>query len=311
MNQEELTHSDTNLVYRNQEQQPLISQVSLLTLNQEITTLTHPIALHMAAALPAQLPFLCPEVLRLLEVHVKKWMHFQRWGLPRRVEESLRQLMPNPPFFYGPEHNQPVSFLQNTSEFAFENLGAISYQTWGSCVTASPPRPSGSWNGPLWTRNKDTTTRKSQTMWLGQPLPLQPLEHFSGLYPFPWQQVYDTVGRLQQKYSQLFCGLPSLHSESLVDTVLGSQGFSTNGSMSRYPLNDPFLFKGLSFLPVLPTSPSQSAPPSFPSSPSWVAPSEQRAQVSVAFLTLAQCEALEWHLLQRQLQHQWGLPAVF
>lgn len=83
MNQEELTHSDTNLVYRNQEQQPLISQVSLLTLNQEITTLTHPIALHMAAALPAQLPFLCPEVLRLLEVHVKKMDAFPEVGAPQ------------------------------------------------------------------------------------------------------------------------------------------------------------------------------------------------------------------------------------
>ncbi|KAK2492773.1 hypothetical protein MC885_008449 [Smutsia gigantea] len=71
MTQQEMIHSDTNLVYRNQEQQPLISQVSLLTLDQETTTLTHPIASHMAAALPAQLPFLSPEVLRLLEVHVK------------------------------------------------------------------------------------------------------------------------------------------------------------------------------------------------------------------------------------------------
>lgn len=133
VNLQEMIQSNLNLVYGNQGQQPLNSQVSLLTLNREITTLTHPVALHMVTVLPAHLPFLSPEVLRLLEVHVKKLMHFQRWGLPRRVEESLRQLMPNPPLFYQPIHNQPVSFIQNdTSQLSVEKFGTISYQNWGS-----------------------------------------------------------------------------------------------------------------------------------------------------------------------------------
>ncbi|XP_046504865.1 protein FAM205A [Equus quagga] len=81
--------------------------------------------------------------------------------------------------------------------------------------------------------------------------------------------------------------------------------------MSKPHLKDPFLFKELSF-PLPPKIPPHSAPPSSPSSPNWVAPSDhQQAQIKVPFLTLAQCQALEWHLRQRQLQLQWGLPAVF
>ncbi|XP_014641512.1 PREDICTED: protein FAM205A-like [Ceratotherium simum simum] len=97
-NQQEMMQSNPSLIYGNQGQQPLNSQVSLLTQNGEITTLTHPLALHMVTVLPAHLPFLSPEVLRFLEVHVKKWMHFQRWGLPRRglpqkIQQSIQLLL--------------------------------------------------------------------------------------------------------------------------------------------------------------------------------------------------------------------------
>ncbi|XP_011379827.1 LOW QUALITY PROTEIN: protein FAM205A [Pteropus vampyrus] len=312
VNQEELMQHNLNLLYGNQGQQPLNSQVSLLTQNQESTTPTQPMALPVVAVLPAHMSFLSPEVLRLLEVHVKKWMHFQRWGLPRRVEESLRQLMPNPPLLYQPVNNQPVSFIQNdTSEFSVDKLGTISYQTWGSCMAGQATQ--AFWVSEWSTMDQIQTPYYQPTpnhVALASPSPA--LKDLSGLSPHSGQQANDSVGHLQQKYSQLFCGLPSLHSESLVDTSLGSQGLSSNGSMSKLPLKDPFLFKELSFLPLLPKTPPQSASPSSQSSPNWVTPSDQQgAQINVPFLTLAECEALEWHLLQRQLQLQWGLPAVF
>ncbi|XP_004428463.1 PREDICTED: protein FAM205A-like [Ceratotherium simum simum] len=61
-NQQEMMQSNPSLVYGNQGQQPLNSQISLLTQNGEITTLTHPLALHMVTVLPAHLPFLSPEL---------------------------------------------------------------------------------------------------------------------------------------------------------------------------------------------------------------------------------------------------------
>ncbi|KAL0606159.1 Protein FAM205A [Plecturocebus cupreus] len=92
---------------------------------------------------------------------------------------------------------------------------------------------------------------------------------------------------------------------------MGSQGLSKNENVPKPPLKDAFLFNKLSFPHLLPKTPPQSAPLSSPIFPNWVSPSDhQRAQINVPFLTLAECEALEWHLLQRQLQLQWGLPAV-
>ncbi|KAF6124237.1 hypothetical protein HJG60_004828 [Phyllostomus discolor] len=312
VNQQEIIQQNLNLVYGNQDQEPLHPQVPLLTMNQVITTMTHPVALPMLTVLPTHLPFPSPEVLRLLEVHVKKWMHFQRWGLPRRVEESLKQLMPNPPLFYQPLNNQPISFIQDdTYEFSAEKLAATSYQTWGSCMAGQATQA-------FWVSQWSLTDPIQRHHYHQNPnhmalaLPSAALKDFSGFYPLPGQQAEDSVGHLQQKYSQLFCGLSSLHSESLADTFLGSQGHSTNNSLPRLPLKDPFLLKDLSFLPLLPKTPPQSRPPSPPSSPNWVMPCDHPpAQANVPFLTLAQCEALEWHLLQRQLQQQCSLPAVF
>ncbi|KAL6091034.1 hypothetical protein STEG23_017680, partial [Scotinomys teguina] len=47
-------------------------------------------------------------------------------------------------------------------------------------------------------------------------------------------------------------------------------------------------------------------------SPNAKTPHEHKAsQLGVPFLTLAECEALECHLLERQVKLQWSLPAVF
>ncbi|XP_069431276.1 protein SPATA31F1-like [Ovis canadensis] len=312
VNLQEIIQSHPNLVYGNQGQQPLNSQVSLLTLNREITALTHPMALNMVTVLPAHLPFLCPEVLRLLEVHVRRLMHFQRWGLPRRVEESLRQLMPNPPLFCHPVHNQPVSFIQNDiSQFSIEKFGTISYQNWGSCIAGQPTQA-------FWVSEWSIMDPEQRHYYQQIPdhmtlaSPYVALKESSGLYLMPGQQASDSEGPVQSKYSQLFCGLPSLHSESLVDTFLGYQGLSMNESMSKHSLKYPFLFKELSCFPLMPKTLPQSALPSSPSSPNWTAPPEhQQAQISSPLLTLDECKALEWHLLQRQLQLQWDFPDVF
>ncbi|XP_019821158.2 protein SPATA31F1 [Bos indicus] len=311
VNLQEIIQSHPNLVYGNQGQQPLNSQVSLLTLNREITALTHPMALNMVTVLPAHLPFLSPEVLRLLEVHVRRLMHFQRWGLPRRVEESLRQLMPNPPLFCHPVHNQPVSFIQNDiSQFSVEKFRTISYQNWGSCIAGQPTQAFWVSEWSIMDPEQRQYDQISNHMTLASPYVA--LKELRGLYLMPGQQASDSEGPVQLKYSQLFCGLPSLHSESLVDTFLGYQGLSMNGSMSKHSLKYPFLFKELSCFPLMPKTLPQSVLPSSPSSPNWTAPPEhQQAQISSPLLTLDECEALESHLLQRQLQLRWDFPDVF
>nr|XP_007967085.2 protein FAM205A [Chlorocebus sabaeus] len=306
---QEMMQSNPSLVQGNQGQHHLNSQDSLLSPNPETLNPTHPMALHMV--FPAHLPFLSPEVLRLLEVHVKKWMHFQRWGLPRRVEESLRQLMPNPPLYYQPGNDQPVSFnLNNISQVSLRGFETISLQTWCSCVAGQPIQTF--WVSEWSTMNPEQRHHCQQSpnpMALALPSPA--FKALSSPHSLSRGQDNDSGSDLQQKYSQLFCGLPSLHSESLVATFMGSQGLPKNEKVPKPPLKDPFLFNKLSFPQLLPKTPPQSAPCSSPLSPNWVSPSDhQQAQINVPFLTLAECEALEWHLLQRQLQLQWGWPAA-
>ncbi|XP_012511386.1 PREDICTED: putative protein FAM205B [Propithecus coquereli] len=310
VNQQEMMQNNTNFVQENECQYHFSSQLSLLSLNPEITNMTHPMALNMV--LPARLPFLSPKVLRLLEVHVKKWMHFQRWGLPRRVEESMRQLMPSPPLYYQPEDDQPVPvILNNTSQVSVHRFEAISHETWCSRMAGQPIQTFWVSEWPM--RNPEERQYRQQIpnpMALALPSPA--LKVLSGLYALPGGQANVSGSHLQEKYSQLFCGLPSLHSESLVATFLGSQDLSKKGNVSKPPLKRTFLLKDLPFHPLLAKTPPLSAPHSSPPSPNWGSPSDQQgAQINIPFLTLAECEALEWHLLQRQLQLQWGLPAVF
>ncbi|XP_055973402.1 protein SPATA31F1-like [Sorex fumeus] len=293
--------------------QGLNPPVPMLTMNQNITanTLAHPVAMHMVTVHPTHPSIYNPEILRLLEVHMKKWMHFQRWGLPRRVEESMRQFMPHPPLFYQPENNQPLSFIQHyPPNLAIERFGTLSYQTWGSCMAGQPTQA-------FWVSEWSIIDPAHQYHYqriqnhLSLVLPSPAFKDLDSFYTLPGQQIDDSMSDLQQKYRQLFCGLPSLHSESL-HSGWCSQELSLNESLSRLPMKDHFLFQKLSLLPLLPKTPPQSVQPSFQPSSNEIPSSErQETQNNVPFLTLAECEALEWHLLQKQFQLQWGLPAIF
>ncbi|EGW07896.1 Transmembrane protein C9orf144B-like [Cricetulus griseus] len=299
----------SNLIYVQQNQgyhQSLNSQIPFQTLNPESTHVTHPVSLSVVNILPQ--PFLSPSVVRLLELHVKKLMHSQRWGLPRRVEESLSQLMPNPPMYFQPENNRPVSFiLNNTSQDCGNRFGSISHQTWYSYTDSQPMQT-------FWVSEWSNVEPEQKTHCKQIPSPgRKPLftpDHnvAHGICLQPEGQAKEPRDNFQKKFTQLFCGLPSMHSESLVTTFLGTRGLSKDSS--RPSCEDPHLLKESSTLPLLPYTPPMAAPP-----PSSVFPNEclyehKEAQITVPFLTLAECKTLEWHLLQRQLQLQWGLPAV-
>ncbi|KAG8505906.1 Protein FAM205A, partial [Galemys pyrenaicus] len=306
--------TNSNLIYAHQGRQTSNSPVSGLTVSQELTTTTlaETVPLHMVTVLPAHPPILSPEAQRLLEVHVKKWMHFQRWGLPRRVEESVRQHLPSPPLFYRPEDSQPVSALHSdTPPFSVDNFGAVSYQNWGSCTADQVTQAFWISEWAIVTADRGLRYQQAPNH-VAPALPPPALKDLSGPCALSGHRASKTVGHWQQKFSQLFCGLPSLHSESLVANFLGSPVLSLKNGMAKLPLKDPFLLKELSLLPCPPETPAQSAPPCSPPPPNQVAPSDrQQAHSNIPFLTLAECEALEWHVLQRHLQLQWGLPAVF
>nr|XP_040139743.1 protein FAM205A [Ictidomys tridecemlineatus] len=316
VNEQEIMQNNTYLDREDQVRHHLKPKVSLVSPNSEITNLAHPMALEMESVLPAHLPLLNPKTLRFLEVHVKKWMHFQRWGLPRRVEDSLRQLMPDPTLFYRSEKNPQVSSM--TSQVIIDKIKTISHQTWGSFVAGQPIQ--SIWVSE-WSDVNPEHRRHCQQIqnYNVLTLPSPALHVLNDLYSLHGEQDNDSQCNLQQKYNQLFCGLPTLHSESLIATFLNSKSLSRNKNVPKSPLNGPLLFNELH--PLLSNTPPESAPASplalLPASPPDSPPtssncmSPSKNQVSVPFLTTAECKALEWHLLQRQLQLQWGLPAVF
>ncbi|XP_048204148.1 protein FAM205A [Perognathus longimembris pacificus] len=304
---EQETQVTPNDVQGTQDHSSLNLQVPFSCQNLEITCLTHPMAMQIVPRI--HLPFVKADILRLLELHVKKWVHFQRWGLPRRVEQSLRQLMPSPPMCYQPETNQPVPFiLSNTPQTCIRGFGTICHETW--C-----PYVAGQHLQIFWVSEWSTTdpVQRHHYQHIQNPkaitLPSPTVKVLEGLCPLFGEQTNSSRSNLQQKHYQLFCGLPSLHSESLVATLLDPQSLSKN--MSSPFVKDHHLFKEFSYLPLLSQPCLESPQPSSPPCPTEESPSQHQETPIIPFLTQAECEALEWHLLQRQLQLQWGLPAAF
>ncbi|XP_023571814.1 protein FAM205A-like [Octodon degus] len=307
VNEQEMRQNNLNFFQGIQNQQSVNSQhFSFMYVNPDITNVTHPMVAHMAPHV--HVTFLTPQVLRLLEVHVKKWMHFQRWGLPRRVEDSLRQLIPNTLMYCHTENNEPLSFiLNNNSQVGVHEFGTTAHQTWCSYMAGQPTQSFwvSEWS-EMDPEHRYHCQQRSKTM--GLSFHSSSPEVLSGLHG---GQANDSGNNLHQKYRQLFCGLPSLHSESLATTLLSSEGLSKNKNMSRTPLKESLLFKRLSSHPLLPRTPPEINWPPSSLSPNCVALAEdQQAHISVPFLTPAECKTLEWHLLQRQLQFQWGLPTA-
>ncbi|XP_010593781.2 protein SPATA31F1-like [Loxodonta africana] len=301
VSQQEMMYSHHQFFHGNQGQQPLRSHGSLLFLTTDLTNLTHAMAMHMVTIFPAHLPLLSPELLRLLEVHVKKWMHFQRWGLPRHVEKSLRQLMPH----------TPVTFTKNDNFNAFvETTGTISHKTRGSCMLNQPTQAFWLLKWSIRDQEQSCHCQKTPNP-LALALPSPALTVLNGLYPQPERQAEDSGDCLNQKHSQLFCGFFCLTSESLVVTYIEFHGISTNRGIPQFPLNVPFFFNERSFLPLLPNNPPQSASPSSTSAPNLVSPTDhQQNQSNNPFWALAKFKALEWNLLQSQPQVRWELPAA-
>ncbi|XP_038203021.1 protein FAM205A [Arvicola amphibius] len=306
MIEKKLTPNKPEVDQESQDHHHLNSSVSLLSLDPEITNLTHTMSLDMDTVLSSHMPFLSPQVCRLLEIHVKKWIHFQKWGLPRRVEESFRQFMPDPTLFCQFRKTPFSSCLSSGSELTMNRAGTMSHHPRSLCWADQPTQT-------CWVSEWSVVSLKQRKHWhqIHAFLPSREAEHLSGFYPPSKAQANDSGSNFQSEYySQLFCGLPSLHSESLDAPSLSSHGGSENKTVSKPSSGDPQPTRELS-LPFLPQTPRQSAPPFFSSSPNVKTSHEHKgAPMDVPVLTLAECEALECHLLERQDKLRWGLPAV-
>ncbi|KAL0606965.1 Spermatogenesis-associated protein 31D1 [Plecturocebus cupreus] len=148
----------------------------------------------------------------------------------------------------------------------------------------------------------------------------------------PYSKCFED--HLEQKYVQLFWGLPSLHSESLNPTVLDQRGrssmfvfFNQIATMSSFqespvlshpqPLSLPIAQP----LPLPHTLPQGQSPAQHPSPLTAQLPSPlfqigicgvcfHKSQNEAQSLMPSEINLLEWNMLQKVLENVWGLPSV-
>ncbi|XP_032146740.1 spermatogenesis-associated protein 31D3-like isoform X1 [Sapajus apella] len=148
----------------------------------------------------------------------------------------------------------------------------------------------------------------------------------------PYSKCFED--HLEQKYVQLFWGLPSLHSESLNPTVLLHHGrssmfvfFNEIASMSTFqeppvlPHPQPLSLPITQLQPLPQTLPQGQSPAQHPSLLTAQLPSPlfqigicgvcfHKSQNEAQSLTPSEINHLEWNVLQKLLESVWGLPSV-
>ncbi|XP_020822617.1 LOW QUALITY PROTEIN: protein SPATA31F1-like [Phascolarctos cinereus] len=280
----------------------------VVVLNTEFLQLTrHSSTVQQLTILPNSRSFFSPEVQKLLEVHIQKRVHFQRWGLPKRVEQSIKQLMPEACQHSCPGNQIVPFFPKEVSNVSIAEVKIAATHPLALQGTDQPAQPflGSQMIPPVLGKAELRRTSGESPNCVSMALPPPSIPVLTNSCPLNGGTTDVKKNCLQQKYSQLFCGLPSLHSESLVATFLRHDSLSPPSSVSS--LDSTFLFNELSFLPLLPHSTPPPSPPILIGN-STKAP--EKTQINVPFLTVAECETLEWHLLQRQLQMLWGVPPL-
>ncbi|XP_006903442.1 PREDICTED: protein FAM205A-like [Elephantulus edwardii] len=140
--------------------------------------------------------------------------------------------MPNSPLFYQAGNSQMVPFIMHdTSSMRVETIRAVSQKSLGSVMVVQPTQ--AFWVSE-WSIMDPEPIQHCQKAPHSLALTLPPSAIkllLSGLNSQAEGRAEDTRDHLKQKQSQLFCGLPCLHSESLVATFMGSQRFQEDNEM--------------------------------------------------------------------------------
>ncbi|XP_044513201.1 protein FAM205A-like [Gracilinanus agilis] len=288
-----------------------------ILLNTEFLQLTrHPSTTQSLSVFPVTLSFLTPEVRNLLEKHIKKRVHFQRWGLPKRVEESLKKIMPDSPLYYNTKiQGDPFILTEDSKISTAEMMNSTAAHSWSPYEAEEPDNPFlGSEIVPM---ALEKVELKKVSEELSNPicknLPASSVPILNNICLLKERSPAIKNNCLQPKYSQLFWGLPSLHSESLVSTFLRHNALSppTNDNKPSTVDRTFYFFNELSVLPLLPKTPPLSiSPSSLSTTVGCSINASEEAHVNIPILSLAECEILELHLLQRQLHLLWGLSPV-
>nr|XP_020832731.1 uncharacterized protein LOC110201441 isoform X1 [Phascolarctos cinereus] len=300
-----------------------------------------------------EVSLLSPGAQEFLEMHLTEKVALHIWKEKELLSQRRSDL---PPCF---RHITPpvkkLSLVLKNTESSVKYLSTPDSQSWSRHGADQPFLDS---EGSFVNNMKPEQMSNSRRLHKPISLILTPntLHFLNKVCSGPGWGPESTVSRNRQCI-QLFWGLPSLHSESLVTTYMGSSSPSWLGATIKLPLGDnplvffndlsylhlpnsanqPSLPSPIQHLKLLPTSsptsshPSSPPPPPVPSpltppvtlppppppSPSPFLPQirtfttdPEETTIRIPAIYLPKFQALEWHLLQKQLQSLWGVPHI-
>ncbi|XP_039360128.1 uncharacterized protein LOC120384821 isoform X1 [Mauremys reevesii] len=246
---------------------------------------------------------------RELEAHIRRRVAERRWGLPRRVQESLRGFMP-------PTTAAPGTHPDTQGRRASRPLRGLSVRRAPreSPSRAAPVGPTAvavSLAGPLGTAWRQQLSRDTCHQLLERHVTRKNIEIRLGLIPRRAQHSQEAARRVGK------LPLPRLIRPGQRSLELRPREllFLEQAASDHLELN--LLHKHLSFRWGLPMLYRQSLAKLFHAGPSPAPPpSSSRAagaeftEQELPFLPPAAQEELELHVSKKRLQHEWGLPLI-
>ncbi|XP_039376362.1 uncharacterized protein LOC120395752 [Mauremys reevesii] len=246
---------------------------------------------------------------RELEAHIRRRVAERRWGLPRRVQESLRGFMP-------PTTTAPGTHPDTQGRRASRPLRGLSARRAPreSASRAPPVCPTAvavSLAGPLGTAWRQQLSRDTCHQLLERHVTRKNIEIHLGLIPRRAQQSQEAARRVGK------LPLPRLIRPGQRSLELRPQEllFLEQAALDHLELN--LLHKHLSFRWGLPTLYRQSLAKLFHAGPSPAPPPSSSCaagteftEQELPFLPPGAREELELHVRKKRLQHEWGLPLI-
>ncbi|CAI5787969.1 Hypothetical predicted protein [Podarcis lilfordi] len=234
-----------------------------------------------------QLPCIPPETKKLLESHLKRVVIERRWGLPRRVLESLQHFRaPSPPPTIKPRDREKVSWPQGVKRLPPQKLPTL------------PERGANSSPETRWDAKHQALQRQ---------VAKKALETQLGLF--------SPVVRLSQELSRRVGreALPRVLLRGLRPLRPRSQAFPFLEESALQSIELNLVRKQLAYRWGLPTLYRRSVAllvPGPPLSPTAGTTTARFAAAETLFVGTEVRGELEWHVRRKQVQHTWGVPGL-
>ncbi|XP_053148908.1 uncharacterized protein LOC128343595 [Hemicordylus capensis] len=258
--------------------------------------------------------FLSSDTKERLEAHMRTVTTKHRWELPKRVQESLRALLPPRP------HSQPEPDQKRTKSFQVAEADSKAPVTFKGTAFSEPEVNLCVFRDEVWDHLELHVQRKKlQHMW---GLPSMVLKSLKAFAPFPLEQEKHTQGAGKRATETRTClqaeVQPTVQNLSFLglDTKERLEAhMRTLTTKHRWELPKRVRESLRVFLPPRPHPElDQKQPQSFRAAEadphSFKGTAFSGLEVKLHFLKDEAYDHLEFHVQRKKLQHMWGLPSM-